>query len=426
MRKNLIKYSHWVMLTAVGITFPLLTGCGGSQHADFAPDGKSVVVSWPVSSDDMDLFRAPVDGGPVERLKGAERALAPKWSPDGRWIVFATPVTSPGVGASNQGASTPKLAVPGALPADGRKRDAPGKQGPIERIQTDLYDVQTQGVHSLLFDMGPPFAWEDDSRRLAGIRLTGDRVSICLYDIADAAAFMDVPIPSNPGGLDNSAMAWIPSTDAVAVILSGDVYLSDANQLHRLTTTGDVIGMGVGSAQQSLVWLRSKSVAKSTVTVDCYHLRDASVERVSIIPPPSIPPPAKWSAAPVGAHAEHAVVSPDGSRAVVVVDADVPIMGSHAHPDDYKFVFITDLKQPSLRLLARYSDTQDKAHSQGAGSGRNGGANSISTLEVIPSWSPDGKKLALVVSNPDPAVRVYNVDGAGSIRLPPPVVRPPV
>jgi dipeptidyl aminopeptidase/acylaminoacyl peptidase len=76
---------------SIGDGAPVVTGNRLVWGHDLSPDGK-----WIVYDDDFrgqsDLYKAPLAGGPAIRLTDTpEGELYPKWSPDGREILFEAP-----------------------------------------------------------------------------------------------------------------------------------------------------------------------------------------------------------------------------------------------------------------------------------------------------------------------------------------------
>jgi hypothetical protein len=72
-----------------------LPGLDDALHPSFAPDGRSMVVSGNTGGL-IDLYRVPLDNGPLERLTADPFAdLEPVFTPDGRALVFVTEIWPP-------------------------------------------------------------------------------------------------------------------------------------------------------------------------------------------------------------------------------------------------------------------------------------------------------------------------------------------
>jgi Tol biopolymer transport system component len=63
---------------------------GGQYQPDVSPDGRSVAfTSIPPTGPAWQLYRANLDGTEIHQLTAADQvAMYPRWSPDGRFIVF--------------------------------------------------------------------------------------------------------------------------------------------------------------------------------------------------------------------------------------------------------------------------------------------------------------------------------------------------
>src|SRR5215218_6618137 len=58
---------------------------------DWSPDGKQFVVSIELEPNTTtDLYTLPVVGGQLRQLTDDGFAIDPNWSPDGRWIAYAS------------------------------------------------------------------------------------------------------------------------------------------------------------------------------------------------------------------------------------------------------------------------------------------------------------------------------------------------
>jgi DNA-binding SARP family transcriptional activator len=85
----------WVKQLDRGPSIKLTSQYGCGDFPAWTPDGKSVTFLW-CGPDSVGLWTRRADGsGPAVRQLGGKRwALAPVWSPDGKWLVYGTDVSA--------------------------------------------------------------------------------------------------------------------------------------------------------------------------------------------------------------------------------------------------------------------------------------------------------------------------------------------
>jgi Tol biopolymer transport system component/DNA-binding winged helix-turn-helix (wHTH) protein len=95
----------------------------GAMHIVFSRDGNSIVY---IDPEHGGLYRSRLDGSNRVELTGREEVSFPRWSPDGKWILF--------------GGNTPsRLATSYLIPASG------GKPEPLLESQTEIRDADWSG-----------------------------------------------------------------------------------------------------------------------------------------------------------------------------------------------------------------------------------------------------------------------------------------
>ena len=189
----------------------------------FLPDDSGIVVPW----------RGPNTAGPglavldlttgrpdwVEQVNEVTGAAV---SPNGRWLVYQV--------------------------VDGATRS------------TVLLDLRTKRVRRMPVPIGPPYAWREDSGRIAGTLLDQDgHLNVVFFNTREFGETLRVRLPVD--SVEPGNMLWLPDTDDVAFlgILQGkrDVYAVEAGQVRQFSTTGDVLAVSRGSGKTKLVWARS-------------------------------------------------------------------------------------------------------------------------------------------------------------------------
>lgn len=220
----------------------LLAGCAG---VDYSPDGERLAMTWPLGKETR-LAVIGVDGTGFKYLTSVD-SMIPKWAPDSRRIAFAN---DEGLWVSNADTGATSMIVPEA---------------------------------------GPLVAWSETGRKLATFARppdeTGD-VQIVWYDF-DAKA---ITLRSAVQGLDDVGkvapnLVWIPRTSGLAFVAEvdgrWDVYLMEAGETKRITSTGDVVGVTLGPSGKRLVWARrSKNPKYILLTLYAFDLQSRSVERL--------------------------------------------------------------------------------------------------------------------------------------------------
>ncbi len=193
-----LPWQGQIVLTSAegGWPTPLTSTNGGKSGLDWSPDGKSLVyvsggAIWSVAASGGQPLRL-TEGtrGPGDPRTAADRA--PRWSPNGKWIVFET----------------------------GRRGNA------------DLAVVSADGLSSTLLtatnaDEGNP-AWSPDGARLAYVERSPDyfsgRIVLADFDAAagrfkSAARVLYESPQDRGGGWSIRRLAWSPDGKSLALVL---------------------------------------------------------------------------------------------------------------------------------------------------------------------------------------------------------------
>lgn len=352
--------------TAIAAVVLCLTGAGVAEAAadvaSLSPDGRMAVVNWPTASGERHgLALISLDTGQTEWICDDAPVTGAAWSPDGRWVVYAT----------NAG--------------DG--------------ISTSLFDSVTRTSRKLVRRIEPPFAWREDGRRLAGVeRNDENELRVVVYNLPEAgvahASAVDV------ASVAMGSMIWLPDTDDVAFIGvrgdSADVYTVEGGQARRISSTGDVLALAVGRDRRSLIWARSsKNTRYILLTLYSYDLAQRAVrrlgfpERVAAINP-------RPDASPTSV--QRAALSPSGDRLAVVT----------VHPPTRPpRTGDTSLR---LRLFTVRMDGTDARLVRTALKG----AAADPLPAMLPFWSPDGASLGVLhAERRASALALFRADGQG-------------
>ncbi len=309
------------------ILMALLIGVSRSATAsdiDFSPDGKQ--ISFPGTSSLCAIFS---DGGIVREIEGARGGKWANWSPDGKSILFAVEVS---------GRSTLKM-----------------------------YNTDKRVSRAIGADISRPSAWREDSKRFAAVHIKANsKAEVIVYNVQDSGITLRTDVDVMPSG---SQMVWLPSTDDIAYLgVDGNVYTIEANEVHKITTSNDVIGLSLSGDGRSLVWSRrGPNLKYILLSVYSYDLRTRSAARVKFAERfDSINPNTQKYPSSV----ESVQMSGDGMHALIIVNVPDP----KDHNFSWSEAHLVQSNGSNDRLVAR-----DKV------------AANIST-----SFSRDGKYLAVM------------------------------
>ena len=224
----------------------VFTACSlGCIALDFSPDGKTLAFAWPLDND-TGLALIGTDGTSFKYVSAGDGTLA-KWSPNGRQIAYTS---DEGVRVLDVASGRSTLVVP---------------------------------------DGGGRVAWSEDGRKLATlvrVEESNDRYQVLWYDLDAKAVTLRSPTPPiDPNSASFFGLVWIPRNSGLAFVASSssgsDVYLMEAGETRRLTTTGDVIGLALEPGGRRLVWAReSRNPKYILLTLYAFDLVDRGVARL--------------------------------------------------------------------------------------------------------------------------------------------------
>ncbi len=323
---------------------------------DFSPDGRHVAVVW-----NHNLATADLDGGGFHPIPDSADAISPRWSPDSNRIVFLT------------------------------------QHGDHQDLM--LYDILSGHERQLAHDMKPPFAWREDGQRLTAVHDRKGGSSELVWFDQEGAAIQHVPLPAIDVVDRNQYMVWLPNTDDVAFIAehdaASDLYLAEAGEVHKVTTSGDVIAVGLSADRKSLLWVRKgKNLKYYPLSVYEYNLTSRSVKR--------LPFPDRWPWPDLGPghalEAFEAYLSPDGTRLAILADisADPGQPTGSSKARHYAAVYTMRLDGSDVHLVRQLLLPHGDAGF------------------LIPTWSRDGARIGILEQEKAiTTLEVYNADGSG-------------
>ncbi|MGC8666652.1 MAG: hypothetical protein ACP5VE_00855 [Chthonomonadales bacterium] len=361
-RLSSLAGSSWNVVLVLASAWAAVSPARADRAApmDFSPDGQRIAYAW-VGTPAASLSVVRIDGSALQVVPGGAGGAAPKWSPDGSQLLFAA----------------------GDVPNRAR-----------------IYDIAKGQTHDVGPLIGPPFAWREDGKRLAGLRpLASGGVEIVWYLVADAGTTFRVPLTFQP--VQRGPLIWLPNTDDAAMLGQSatgvDVYTVEAGQIHQITTSSDVLGLALSADRSSLVWAR-KSPNTRYILMSAYRfdLKSRSSVRLSF-------PDRVKALNPDPHHAPRSVdwveFSPDGSRLLMWVTLDVKPVNKVV-----RALYTVTMDGRSAQLLAR-SAPQDAVGPAAAPAGE---------YVLDACWSKDGSKIAVMQGVPgSETLTVFGADGSG-------------
>ncbi|HXG24762.1 MAG TPA: hypothetical protein VNJ09_09425 [Chthonomonadales bacterium] len=329
-----------------------LSGC-----VDFSPDGRQLVLAWFTGEGRRGLAMVNADSARLKPVPGGEGGNLPGWSPDGKYILFAT---------------------------------APSTMS--------LYDVEKHRTHILGANLQPPFAWREDSKRFATIRTREDgEQEVVWYNLPEGGITFTTLLPCK----DVAKMVWLPNTDDLALLGTDaggqNVYMLESAESKKITTTNDVIGLSLSADRQKLIWARkSKNPRYILLSIYAYDLKSRSVLRMPFPHRvPALNPNPRTNLKSV----DYVTFSPDGRRLVLLATFSAPSVRGKPNDSEYTACYSVSMTGTNARLLRRSQPTPE-------------------SLFALPVWSPDGQQLALLWrEDKTTTLSLFQADGAGERRL---------
>jgi dipeptidyl aminopeptidase/acylaminoacyl peptidase len=343
-----------------------LASAAHADIVDFAPDGALVAAPLgPAATPALAL--APVTGGASRFVPGGEKPSWVNWSPDGASILFGT------------------------------VRD--GK--PVAK----LYDVKSSRTSTLGGGLTAPTAWREDGKRFAAVqRVDGGPLQLVQYSLADNGIPLRVELPVAPSPLND--MVWLPGTDDIAYLgLDGNVHTIEAGEAHKITTSNDIIGLGLMKGGKELVWARKgPNLRYILLSLYAWDLNKRSVrklpfpDRVSLLNPNPRTAPQSVDAvafSPGGTHFALRVTMPPA------VSATAPGKPAPKPGSSRSAIYIVHIDGTRVRYAG------------GTGESRTAGGrpSPIPGERVEGAWSSDGSLFALWRLGHEAAVTLTRADG---------------
>lgn len=319
---------------------------GGCTNVVFSPDGRHVAFIWPHERDTLVATMA-VDGQGFRFLPGSKDREPLAWSPDGTRLLLK--------GAND----------PGDL---------------------FLFNWGTGASRKVLDRHTGPALWTDDPNRIILGQHMPDSAkdSLLWLDLATGQPTVRVDLT----GLDFQdppEACYLKSFDGIAFLgMDANVYAAYRGELHRITSTGDVVGLTANSAGDSLTWARkSRNVNYILTSLYRYDLNRRTVAR--------LPFPERVSAINPSPRSNLkelvlARFSPNGEEMALLVETNS-----------------NDKKEPGYRVYRIGLD--------------GGKAAPISTAAVpwyqvaALNWSPDGRSIAMLEAREEAVRLVLHTPG---------------
>ena len=224
--------------------------------AAWGPNDKYVVVS---SGAGGSLYKVNVDGSGSSRIVGTDAGVTPSISPNGRYILCDIPVNGNSLVSS-------KLI---------------------------LLDSVTGKAVNIGQNVTAPFAWRDDSSRFAGMQQGLTQFSAWFYLLSAKGVTLKVKFPPAVTIFDRAI--WLPHTDNIAYLAGvqppvnsapgtppmTDVYTVEYGVVNKISSSGDVLGLGLTPDGKNLLWARrGKNLRYILLTLYEFNLDKRTVQRL--------------------------------------------------------------------------------------------------------------------------------------------------
>jgi Tol biopolymer transport system component len=366
---------------------PITAYVGAEYDSGWSPDGNFLAYSH-TANGPLDIFVLPREGGePIPLVVSPADDGAPRWSPDARWIVFA----------SNRDDRTALYLVPPL-------------GGPVRRLaEIGFAPLDLLGLEAALGAQ----PWSPDSSRIVFSRRveTGD---VGLFEI-DVETGEERALSSPPSGTLDLAASWsfdgkrivhihsLPrgSMELRLIDLAADSVRSlpvRATTLQYPTWAPDDRSLLVGSDQGGSLDIWRFTLAGGTLKPITLGPQDVSISNVS--------PSGRVAVSSFSHQTDLYIQALDGGPARRLT--------AHTHGN------FESQWSPDGRLIA-YASTRtggEELWILEVQTGQERRLTDNSDLDLSPTWSPDGSELAFISSRDGgPALWVVDVDGRRPRRL---------
>jgi WD40 repeat protein len=336
-----VKTRSTLLLACAVLMTPLLAGCFG---LDFSPDGKQIAAVIANK-----LVVASLDGGNRKEIAAGKGVAGACFSPDGHYLAFVN-----------------------------------GTDAPTDLC---LYDLRTQKTRVLGKNYLPFLGWREDGRRLAALQQPDQNGPLYLvqYNLPEGGPSLKVRLPF--ADVDSLNLTWIPMTDNVALIGGKDqrdVYAVEYGEVHKITTTGDVVGLALSPDKNHLVFARrGPNLKYILLSVYAFDLTKRRVGRLAF---PERLAPLNPNPHTAPKSVDYAAISPDMKRLAIVAELTNGKMVCCVSGFDGKDVRIVRTSPPQSIL--------------------------------VPVWSRDGSKIAVqYIEDKTAGVSVFDKSGEGGTRV---------
>lgn len=241
MKRSTLHIILWLLLLLIGL--PLL-----GQGQSFSPDGSLLLV--PAKDNEGTPILALItptgkDFTPLAQSKGAVTGV---WSPDGKSILFVDSAHS-----------------------------------------LFLYNVKEKATNGITSNVEGPLTWREDGMAFAAISVTQDKDENTIRELSryDKDGHIMGHIPLGDLKIDvRYPLYWISQTDEVAVFArhqeGTNCYITDADQIRRVSTSHDLHGLGAIGGGKSLLWARrGENLHYILMTLYRYVPRLNTIERLT-------------------------------------------------------------------------------------------------------------------------------------------------
>lgn len=350
---------------ALGALVFLLSAC---TPVEFSPDGKRIVFNWSVDGKSTGLYSMNTDGTQLEALPGGADGLMARWSPDGKTILFSD---------SHQN---------------------------LKASDTGSFKLTPVGTNSTL-----AFAWKEDSRELAGLfSVAPGSMELRRYTWPSANLISTMPLPPGVTATANAHMTWLRGREELAFVginreHRSQVYVvSDAGVQYPALGTG-VIGLGQSVDGRKLIWaIPGPKIGERLLTFSEFDAASGVVRPVLY---PAIVEPINSNPFRLPARVRTVEFAPDGAWVAIVVEQRPPAESGAESNELSDAVYVTRMDGSGGHLAQQVI-------------ARAGGDAPDMKEVLMPSWSHDGKRLAILKSGRShTSITLYNADGTGKTML---------
>ncbi len=353
--KRRLSVTASLLLLVVAAGCVEMPGCG--VGADFSPDGKQIAFTW-MSRDGLRLAITDSEGRRMRSVPQSENPGPPLWSPDGKYLLFTT--------------------------------------------DTDLvlYDPAQQSARKIATEIVPgAYAWSSDGSQIvclcAPVSKSGDQPARVLWiSVPGGEVLMRIDLPPKlePPSFEipRVTVACLPATWGIAFIDSGkNLHSVEAGKVYRITRTGDVQSLWVSPDGTQVQWVRSPK-GSPVLVVHSYDLNSRTVTgspvRIDLRRLPHL------HGYTVGGAL--GVLSPDGQRMLVTAAFN---REAGREKMQYSAVYLVELASREVRLLRQQKPAKSKE----------------SELPLMPFWSHDGSKIAVLALGDESSLWVCRAEGFG-------------